>query len=76
MNKTFRHDPVTRALAAYFRAGGTDQPSADSGVVEHDGKSYVVLRNVNGVLTVYRVLNDGGLKALKRWPTAVGEVLS
>jgi hypothetical protein len=31
-------------------------------------KSYVALRNVNGMLAVYRVRNNGALKRLKRWP--------
>lgn len=65
-------DLLQRSMAAFFRhdqAATTNQPSTSlSGEVEHDGKSYVVLRNVNGVLAVYRVRNDGVLKRLKRWP--------
>ena len=63
-----------RAFAAYFRSAARegvpspDQPANYSGVEEHGGKQYVVLRNVNGVLAVYRVRNDGILKGLKRWP--------
>jgi hypothetical protein len=30
-----------------------------------------VLRNVNGVLAVYRIRNDGMLKRVRRWPQAV-----
>ena len=44
------------------------QPSKDSGVQEVNGKRYVVLRNVNGIMAVYRVRTDGILKGLKRWP--------
>ena len=68
-----------RAFAAYFREaarGGAyspDQPANDSGVKEAGGKRYVVLRNVNGVLAVYRVRNDGVLKGLKRWPKELEE---
>jgi hypothetical protein len=61
-------DVTRRAFAAYFRSGGIDQPNS-SGVVEHNGKVYVVLENVNGILAVYRVRNDGMLKRLCRWPT-------
>ncbi|MGH3289146.1 MAG: hypothetical protein ACRDPD_31475 [Streptosporangiaceae bacterium] len=67
-----------RAFAAYFRsaaregAHSPDQPASYSGVEERGGKQYVVLRNVNGVLAVYRVRNDGVLKGLKRWPPGLG----
>jgi hypothetical protein len=67
---------VRRAMSAYYRSGYreglSDQqvtiPANTSDVREHDGKRYVVLENVNGVLAVYRVRNDGILKGLKRWP--------
>lgn len=62
-------DLVRRAFAAWFRSGGTDQPANHSDVTEHNGHDYVVLRNVNGILAVYRVRNDGMLKRLRRWPT-------
>lgn len=64
-------DLTRRALAAYFRSGGTDQPANGGSVVEHDGKLYVVLSNVNGTLVVYRVRTSGALKALRRWPAEV-----
>jgi hypothetical protein len=38
---------------------------------EVDGRKYVVLRNVSGILCVYRVRTDGRLKGLKRWPSAL-----
>jgi len=61
---------MRRAMAAYYRGAdsGVMQPSKSSGVESVDGKHYVVLRNVNGLLAVYRVRNDGVLKGLKRWP--------
>lgn len=62
-----------RAFAAWFRSGGTDQPGAGSGVVDHEDKHYVVLRNVNGVLAVYRIRTSGQLKRLRRWPAEVAE---
>ena len=70
-------DLERRALAAYFRAARTngvtaiDQPSGGAGVVEHDGKLYVVLSNVRGTLAVYRVRGSGALKRLRRWPPEV-----
>lgn len=72
---------VRRAMAAYYRSGRREGladaqitiPGNDSDVQEYNGKQYVVLRNVNGVLAVYRVRNDGMLKGLKRWPQEIGE---
>lgn len=69
-------DPLDRAFSAYFRAGPEGQkaiPSNRSDVYEHKGKQYVVLENVNGILAVYRIRNNGALKQLRRWPTALEE---
>jgi hypothetical protein len=61
-----------RAIAAWLRGGAQDQPGWNDSTVEEFGdKDYVVLRNVKGVMAVYRIRNDGVLKRLKRWP---GEV--
>lgn len=63
-----------RALAAWFRAGGTDLPSEHSGVVRHNKLRYVVLKSGRGagaVLAVYRVRNQGMLRRLKRWPVGL-----
>jgi hypothetical protein len=64
---------LTRAMHAFFvasRKNGLvfDQPSNSSDVQQFAGKRYVILQNVNGVLAIYRVRNDGMLKRLKRWP--------
>lgn len=62
---------ISRALAGWFRSGNTMQPSADSDVHEVAGLKYVVLRNVSGVIAVYRVLDTADRKQLKRlirWP--------
>lgn len=69
-------DLTARAFSAYFRTaaadGAPDQPSAaESGIETHDGLTYVVLRNVRGVLACYRVRNDGKLKRLVRVPAAL-----
>jgi hypothetical protein len=64
-------DLLRRAYAAYYRGPGgnlRDIPASDSGVELHDGKYYVVLRNIHGVLAVYRVRSDGILKGLRRYP--------
>jgi hypothetical protein len=72
---------MARALRAYWMAARKanketgeewDIPSNRLGrVKEIDGKSYAVLQNANGILAVYRLRNDGVLKALKRWPEAL-----
>jgi hypothetical protein len=64
-------NPVDRAFAAYFRTEGAHAPlpANTSDVVELDRKEYVVLRNVNGVLAVYRIRTSGVLKRLVRWPS-------
>ena len=64
-------DYLRRGIAAWFRGGGNDQPANDSGVEDYKGKSYVVLRNVNSTLAVYRIRNDGILKRLRRWPIEI-----
>jgi hypothetical protein len=50
-----------------------DQPAGGGDVVEHQGKTYVVLSNVRGTLAVYRVRTSGQLKRLRRWPAEVAE---
>jgi hypothetical protein len=47
------------------------RPASYSGVEQYDDKLYFVLKNVNGILAVYRVRNDGLLKRLQRWPGAL-----
>jgi hypothetical protein len=67
-------DLLRRAYAAWFRGADRmglmpERPNSGlSGVEEHGGKTYVVLRNSDGLMVVYRVRNDGKLKALRRVP--------
>jgi hypothetical protein len=64
---------LDRAVNLYARCEiSLQQPSrSDSGTTLLDGRTYVVLRNINGVLAVYRVRRDGALRRLRRWPSAV-----
>lgn len=69
---------INRALVAYFQAGKRSgavppQPTSSSGVVEVDGRQYVVLAGGDGILAVYRFLTTGLLKRMKRWPEAIDE---
>jgi hypothetical protein len=70
---------INRAFAAHFRSAAregvmADQPANTSYLAELDGKQYVVLENVRGVMRVYRVRNDGILKELRRWPKEIEAV--
>jgi hypothetical protein len=71
---------VNRAVRAYFDAVANpaqlnchyDAPGIDSGVIEHRGTQYVVLRNdFRGPFAVFSVRDDGQLERLHRWPAAV-----
>jgi len=64
---------VRHSIAAYFRAGGLDQPDGDKSSAEKfQGKYYTVLRNSDGVLAVYRIRAfDAVLKRLRRWPSEI-----
>ena len=64
---------LERAMGAYFRySPDAPQPCKYSSCIEqHDGLTYAVLRNVNGVLRVYRIRNTGHLKHLRRWPVTL-----
>jgi hypothetical protein len=79
LNDLLSDDQVTsRAYRAWFieceRQGViADQPSAaSSGQETLKGRNYVVLRNVRGMMAVYRVSNNGSLERLKRWPVELG----
>lgn len=73
MSATPTDDLQRRALAAWFRTGGTGTPRAS--VVEHGGRQYVVLAGGAGTtLAVYRwrdTIQTPQLMRLRRWPTEV-----
>ena len=64
-------DLLSRAYAAYFRSGGVDLPSNASDVIVFGGKTYAVLRSVNGILAIYRLLKSGQLRRLRRYPVGL-----
>lgn len=70
---TAPNDLTTRAIAFHLRKPGALQPAADlSGPATAGGFDYIVLRNLGGVLAVYRVMTHSRtLKRLRRWPKAV-----
>lgn len=64
---------IVRAITAYYRNRPADemrQPGVASERVMHQGKGYVLLRDAPGAppLAIYRCMNRGELKRLKRWP--------
>ena len=72
MTNVTDNDFVTRALAAYFRSGGTPPPTSEAcNVTAHEDRRYVVLRGASSIVAVYRIRNDGMLKRLTRWPDAI-----
>jgi hypothetical protein len=69
---------ANRAMGAYYKAAEkagehASHPRAPELWTSEAGRYYVVLRNVNGVLAVYRVKNDEKLKRLKRWPSDLND---
>lgn len=68
-------DLTQRAIKAHTGKLGAQQPAANlSGPATAGGLDYIVLRNVSGVLAVYRVLTlIRTLKRLKRWPAALND---
>ena len=67
------NDLTTRAIAVHLRKPGALRPAADlCGPATAGGFDYIVLRNLGGVLAVYRVMTHSRvLKRLRRWPKAV-----
>lgn len=65
---------LSRAIAAYYQScarSGDDAAEivgGSSAVKEVAGKRYVVLRNADTLICVYRIRNDGILKGMRRWP--------
>ena len=68
-------DLTHRAIKAHTGKLGARQPAAAlSGPATAGGLDYIVLRNLGGVLAVYRVLPISKvLKRLKRWPAALND---
>lgn len=69
---------VRRALAAWWKFSQGYQPQQPDRVlstveVSKEGLWYVALRNVNGILCVYRIANTGNLKRLVRIPRFLNE---
>jgi len=64
---------LRRAQAALLRTGAPSALPTDaaSDVIQRSGRRYVRLGDETGLIAVYRVRNDGILKRLKRWPTAI-----
>lgn len=66
---------LSRAYAAYFRSGAVDLPSNRSDEIVFGGKTYVVLRNVHGILAIYRLLKCGQLRRLRCYPAGLDRAI-
>ncbi len=62
---------VERAITAYLKAGGPDQPGKGSEEVTVDGVVYAVLRNVKGILAVYQLDSKGILRRMQDMPEGI-----
>lgn len=63
---------ANRIFAAKQSCVAEEHSNVASGVEERDGRRCVVLRNVRGVMAVYRIRNDNDrLRRLKRIPSFV-----
>ena len=63
-----------RAIEAYLRRGGTEQPTTPH-TFNIGNKSYVVLSGVRGILAVYRITPDGYVRRLVRYPRALNRMV-
>ena len=54
---------IERAKRAYVsrakQLGAVDAPGVESGLEIHGGVDYIVLRNIRGVLALFRISKDG-----------------
>ena len=72
---------ISRATRAYCtrqrRSGESyDQPSASSShAEEHDGRVFIVLESIKGILAVYRLKDDGHIEYVQEeyWPARLLE---
>lgn len=58
---------IERARVAYFKSDAPDQPESGGAVRKIGATTYVVLRNINGILAVY-TWDGASLGRNKSWP--------
>ena len=63
-----------RAIEAYLRRGGTEQPTTPQ-TFKIGNKYYVVLSGVRGILAVYRITPAGYVRRLVRYPRALNRMV-
>lgn len=63
---------TVRAITAYYRSlkAGQEEVPVQAEIGRLDGRAYVLLRDKRSeqLLAIYRCMNRGELKRLKRWP--------
>lgn len=68
-------DAIAQHLAYEHGEGRYPEPPlpARSAILNINGRWYVVMRDASLPVAVYRVVNDGKLTRLSRWPLIVGK---
>ncbi|MHB2211503.1 hypothetical protein [Methylobacterium sp. CM6257] len=71
----WKAEMMRRALANYYRQGGSDFPCPYlSRIVEHRKERYAYLANSRGTLAVYRIRSENSFyRRAMRWPRAIEE---
>jgi hypothetical protein len=74
--KAWKIEMMRRALAAYYRQGGTRMPCKHlSRIAKHKNKRYAYLADETGTLAVYRITGERSFRRkAKTWPKAIETV--
>lgn len=74
--KAWKIEMMRRALAAYYRQGGTRMPCKHlSRIAKHKNKRYAYLADEVGTLALYRITGERSFRRkAKTWPKAIETV--
>ena len=68
----YRAEFIKRAYVAYWRSGGGEEPRANWSYTDAaSDKTYVILANFRRIVAVFRRLDGGTIKRLRRWPKSL-----
>ena len=60
-----------RAIRHHINCWGSAHAFEETTFEQEAGREYIVIRCREGVMSVYRLRNDGALRRLSRWPKFV-----